>query len=135
MLGILAVVGTLALGMSFDEYRGDMTRAERATLVAVLQRARSQAMSNVCRGDACTGGQSHGVHMDPDTYVLFQGRYFDPGDPANETIPHVTKSVAVSGGDVLFSPLSATTTPEVILITAPTGRTLPVTIGSEGQIF
>lgn len=135
VLAIVAAVGTFALGMSFDDYRGDSARTERATLVAVLERARSQAMSNTCRGTGCTEGQPHGVHFTPDAYVLYQGPHFTTGDEANEQIDHVTKSTTISGEDVLFAPLSATTTPEVITITDSTGRTLTVTVGSEGQII
>ena len=135
VLAIVAAVGTFALGMSFDDYRGDSARTERATLVAVLERARSQAMSNTCLGTGCTEGQPHGVHFTPNSYILFQGPHFTTDDEANEQIAHVTKSIIVTGGDVVFSQLSATTTPEVITITDPTGRTLTVTVGSEGQIF
>ena len=77
VMAILSIVAAISLAVSMDSYRGYAFRGDRDMLVAVLQKARSQAINNICRGSSCTNGKPHGVHFaSPGQYVIFEGTDF-----------------------------------------------------------
>lgn len=138
VMGIFIMVAGLGLVVSFDSFHGYTFRDERDTIVGALQKARSQAVNNMCFG-ACTDGRAHGVHLAGGVgapYVVFQGTTFTAGDTINETISTKINSVSVTAADVVFSPLSGTVTgaPIVITVTDAT-HTSVITVESEGRIW
>src|SRR4051812_11137981 len=65
-LGILSALFALGLLVSLDAYRATMSRSERDTIVAIVERARSHAVYNSSQsawGACLLGGQ----------YVIFRG--------------------------------------------------------------
>ena len=93
MLEMLVVVGMFFLLAGFglvvnmDAYRSTDFRSERDLFVALLQRARSQSMSNMCAGSVCEDGLPHGVHIEADRYVAFQGGVYNAADEENIRYP------------------------------------------------
>lgn len=139
VLVVLAIfIGLLALGlfMSLETFRGTIFRSERSTIVSLLSRARSRAMSNYF-------GVPWGLCYDSASpqYVLFRSAYV-AGASTNETIP-ATPSVSIislpakfacSSGGVIFTQLSGTTTPVDIGI-RQNARISTTTVNAEGAIL
>lgn len=141
VIGLFTIVGSLALIVSMDDYRGFSTRNERDTLISILQRARSQSINNMCFGAFCTDGKSHGVHITSDSYTIFQGVSFAARDmDVDEVITIEDKGITLSGfTDVVFNALSgdATTAPlEVwsLALIDSSGRVSTITVNSKGRI-
>ena len=55
VMAIISLIGTFTAFVSIDSYRGYAFRSERDTLVASLERARSQSINNMCLGAADMG--------------------------------------------------------------------------------
>ena len=79
-MAIFAIVGGLALFVSFDTYRGYAFQNEVNTVVGLLAKARSRSMANI---DAKT----HGVEIFTNRYVVFEGPTYDPMSSLNEVTP------------------------------------------------
>jgi prepilin-type N-terminal cleavage/methylation domain-containing protein len=112
VLGIFAFVAALTLFVSLDVYRGDSFHAEEDRLFTSLEKARSQAISNMCFGPGCTDGKPHGVHFATTQYTIFQGASWATRDTAlDEVVPIQSKTITVTGfTDVLFIQLVGTAT-------------------------
>ncbi|HVV39079.1 MAG TPA: prepilin-type N-terminal cleavage/methylation domain-containing protein [Candidatus Paceibacterota bacterium] len=141
VMGLLAVVGGVTLIVSMDSFRGYTFRSEVSTLTAVLQKARSQAVNNMCFGAGCTNGKPHGIHIEGNTYTIFQGASYAARDQAqDEMITPQSKAVTLSGiTDVVFTELSgaAATLPSgapAIILSDNAGKTSSVSINAEGRI-
>ena len=108
VLGLLSFVGAFALFMTMDSYRGYTFRGDRDLGVSVLQKARSQAINNMCFGASCTDGKSHGVRVESDRLIVFQGGSYATRDAAvDEVIYPQSKSTVFSGmSEVVFAKLS-----------------------------
>jgi len=127
------------LFVSMDSYRGSSFRSERDTLVSVLQKARGQAMSNICLG-SCTGndGLKHGVHFTSTQYIIFQGNSYSAADSTNQAVP-INNSVTITDtssnppADIIFNQLDAVTAAATIRI-ADGSHTSDITINTEAQI-
>ncbi len=115
VMGILAIIASLGLFFSMENYRSSSFRNERDLLVSALEHSRAQSVNNVCFGATCPDGKSHGVHFFPkgdinaNTFVIFQGDNFVSNDPFNEIINFDNKAVYVdttSTIDIIFNRLS-----------------------------
>ena len=134
-IGLLGLIAGLGVFVSMDSYRGNLFRAERNIVVSILQKARSQAIHNVCVGSVCADGQLHGVHFDPNQYAIFQGAIYNPADINNEVI-QANSNVHNSGlANIVFSQLEGTTSGGTLTLTDNSGHTSAITINNEGQII
>lgn len=137
VMGLLAILGSLGLIMSLDSYRSYAFRNERDLIVTVLQKARSQAINNVCLGSGCTSGADHGVHLQTGSYTIFQGTIFAS---ANHSLDQVVQSssatVQLSGlTDVVFSQLSGNAAPAGnITVSDGVGHSTTISINDAGRI-
>jgi prepilin-type N-terminal cleavage/methylation domain-containing protein len=139
VMGIMTMLGGFALIVSLDVYRGYAFRTERDMLIAILHKARSQSMNNICLGVACTDGRPHGVHIATGQYVIFQGASYAARDAAvDEVIPatNATASIVPSSlSEVVFTQLSGTAAPVgTVGLTDSAVHISTITINSEGQI-
>lgn len=144
VMALVAMVSGFGLIASMETYRGYSFRTERDTLIATLQKARSEAINNMCFGASCTGGEPHGVHIASHRYVLFQGgSYTTRNSTLDEIIDARYFGIATatpSFTDVVFSRLAGTTTPNphgvmaISLIDTEGTDSSVVTINPEGQI-
>lgn len=137
-VGLLAILGGLGLVMSMDSYRGHAFRNERDIIVSALQKARSQSISNMCQGD-CTGGQPHGVYLEDNQYVIFQGENYETrASQYDEVIIAQTGTTKIEGPlrSVVFSQLSGQVAPSgIITISDKTGQhSSDIYVNSEGLI-
>jgi prepilin-type N-terminal cleavage/methylation domain-containing protein len=80
-IGILGLIVSLGLFISFDYYRKSSFRSEKSVIISVLQKARSLSLNNINQ-------ISHGVHFQvrPVKYILFEGDVFDPVAASNQAI-------------------------------------------------
>lgn len=114
VMGIFAIVAGAALFVSMETYRGSNFRSDRDLLVAALQRARAQAMSNICFDDGgatftCTDGMPHGVKILPGKVIVFEGSSYAARTSAADA-EFKTNVLSVSGADeIVFAQLSGTT--------------------------
>jgi len=117
LIEILVVVGMITLlfaaGAFIDSsnFGRELLASERATLVSVLQKARSRAMNNV-------GAEEHNVTLDSDNYLL-------DGD---ETIER-NENIEIAGlDDITFEQLSGETEDigEIILSDGIRSKTITV---------
>jgi hypothetical protein len=136
-MGFIAIIGGFTLIVSLDSYRSYSFRSDRDLLVTALLHARSLAVGNVCSGAACTEGKPHGVSIQPNQFVIFQGATYATRDVAEDAVIQANPAITHSGlPEVVFTELSAN--PNVtgsITLTDPVGNSSVVTIGAEGQIF
>ncbi len=142
VLGLFALIGGLGLIISMDTYRGHNFGSERNVLLSTLEKARSQAISNMCFGAGCTDGKKHGVHVTPTGYTIFQGSSWGSRDTAvDEVVALESASVVISGlTDVIFAELEGTASfnpvgSHTITLTDSSGKdSSTVSITSEGRI-
>lgn len=142
VMSIIIIIAGFALFFSFDSYRGSSFRSERDTVVTVLQKARSQAMSNLCLGSSCTDGLPHGVHYDSGThcaggsacYIIFQGSSINYGDATNQQVPVNNNVAIVASSDIVFNQLDASSSGGTITLTDSSGHSSVISINTEGRI-
>lgn len=143
VMAMFTMVAGLGLFVSMDAFRGYTFRSERDTVVSLLYKARSQAVSNMCFGAGCTGGRAHGVHFDSvnKRYVIFQGYTYAGRDASVDDVTLFRNNASSVAGltDIIFSPLAATTTANpsavsTVTITDQGGHASVITIGKEGRI-
>jgi prepilin-type N-terminal cleavage/methylation domain-containing protein len=139
VLGILGVIAAFSLFASVDMFRSYLFRGERDIFISNFQKVRSRAMNNICLGGVCTDGKPHGVHIEADSYTLFQGAAYNPSDSINEQF-EINDNAMITGStiplDIVFSQLSGDATPEgSVTIADDAGHSSTVTINAEGRIF
>ncbi len=140
VMTLVVVLIGVSLLISMESYRGTSFRNERNTVIALLQRARSQSMANFCQG--CNDGKPHGVAIrpadNPNKYVLFQGTAYSTRDMAYDSIFDASPHVEAAGmSEVVFAQLSAITTTSggsLLTLSDFAGYTSVISLGSEGQI-
>jgi len=134
VMGLLTAIAGLASFASFDTWHGYTFRGERNLLISILQEARSQSVNNICLGTGCDDGRPHGVHIENDKYIIFQGSAYDPADPLNQNID-ASNSINHAGlTDVVFSQLSGSASPSGDIILSDSQRSATISINSEGRI-
>ncbi len=145
ILAIVAMLAGLAGFSHLDNYRASSFRGDRDLLISLLQHARAESIANVCHGETCTEGESHGVAIRPEDnsgkYVVFQTSEslsdyahrdvnFDLSFEAN-----VNTSISGDIREVTFEKHSSLVlNPGNIILTDTSGQTSIITINSEGQI-
>ena len=135
VLGLLAVIAGVSLVMGMDSYRGNSFRSDRDLLVAALEHARAESINAICLGSNCTDAAPHGVSIQSDSYVIFQGASYNSRDQAEDNVIPASALVSHAGlSDVVFSVLSATSTAGQIVLSDDSGHSSTITIGSLGQI-
>ena len=133
VMGLVAIVGSLALFLSMDSYRASSFRADRDLLITLLQHARAQAIHNVCASPSCTDGKPHGVHIQSDAYVLFEGSSYAPEDAMNAPFQH-SPLTSVSGPDIVFSALSGNPVATGTITLTAARHTSVITVNPFGRI-
>ena len=145
VMGILAIIFSMGIAVSFDFYRNYSFRSEKDTIISLLQKARSQSMNNINQ-------VRHGVRFqNPLQYIVFE---CEPHEPPCIDYAHAntSRNMAISPSygttisntpfDVVFDQLSgclrSTTTAcsaDPVTITVSDGpKSYAITINSEGQI-
>lgn len=138
VMGIVAILGSLALVLGADAYRGSSFRNEKTIIVSVLQRARSQATSNICMGGGCTAGKAHGVRLEVDKYTVFQGLNYAGRDSGVDQVINSSFGITFAPTSILevvFSQLSGDASPSGdIVLQDSFGHIATISVNAEGQI-
>jgi prepilin-type N-terminal cleavage/methylation domain-containing protein len=142
VIGLIAMITALGLIMSLDAFRGFSFRNDRDAAVAALQRARSQAINNICLGTGCNDGKKHGVHFETNKMVIFQGDDYDGigRDKSNDEIINfesksTNASTTADGNDIIFQQLSGNSEENTITLTdTASWRNTTTTINTAGRI-
>ncbi|MDO8530543.1 MAG: type II secretion system protein [bacterium] len=139
-VGILAIILSLGLFISFDFYRGYSFRAEKSVIVSVLQKARNQALNNISQA-------RHGVRFENSPalrYIIFEGSTYDQNSASNIII-NASYGISITNPaplpfDVIFDQLngnciSSNCSSGPLAITVSDGvKSYDITINSEGRI-
>jgi prepilin-type N-terminal cleavage/methylation domain-containing protein len=136
VLGIFTIVGSFALVVSLDTFRDTSYHADREALIASLEHARAEAVDDICDGASCATGSPHGVSIQADRYVIFQGSSYVARDMGEDEIIDANPAITHSGlAEVVFATSSGdVVNPGDIVLIDTSGRISTTTIGSYGQI-
>lgn len=134
VIAIFATLLALGVFMSLAALRGAYHRSETATVVGLLETARSRAMANMFQTE---WGFAHDESMKQ--YVIFRGSTYNQGATTNE-ITAANPDAEVKDGSnspdfkVVFDQLSGDTSPETITVEEG-GKTSTININEEGTIL
>lgn len=141
LIEILVVIGLVALVLGIGAvtnvsfYTRELRASEQTTFVAVLEKARSRAMNNIY-------GSKHGLHIKPESYVLFYKFPYNDAEPTNEAIPRnpnitiTSTDTHLTDNEVIFNQLSGETEDVGIFTMQDTsGKTKTVEIQENGLII
>lgn len=133
---IFVLVTGFALLFSVDSFRGSTFQGDRDLFVSLLQRARAQAISNICSASTCTDGKPHGVAIVGNTYVLFEGSSFATRTAEADSVFGASQSVTHAGDtEVVFGQLTGTTTAQKKFMHTSARHVSTTTVESNGRIF
>lgn len=127
---VMAIFGFLvAMGLFFDFslYRGSSFHSDVDIFASVLQRARSRAINNI-------NESRHGVFIDSDKYVLFQGSSYGLEPGFDQPISRNGGLVFGGPSEIIFDQLSGDSNFEGDIIISGNGKTATVTMNNEGLI-
>ncbi len=135
VLGLVALIGGFSMVMGVDSFKKQIFRSDRDLLISTLHRARALAISNTCFGPLCTDGLPHGVKIESDRFIIFQGSSYNPDDEYNEVVEKTGGAFVTGLAEIVFQPLSGEVFTAGDIIISDSGTVSTTTIGSEGQIF
>lgn len=137
-IGLMGLIASIVGNTHMSEYIQYSFTDERSAFISNMQKARSRAMNTVCLGSGCSEGLPHGIHIEENYYVVFQGDMYTPDDPQNEKIDFHKETKVVGPQDIIFSPLSgiASTTPlnEWTIVFVHGSLVATTTLNTEGLI-
>jgi prepilin-type N-terminal cleavage/methylation domain-containing protein len=136
VLSLAVIIGGTFLIVGMDSFRANAFHSDRHILISSLQRARAQAMNNICLGTNCIDSKPHGVKILTNSYVIFQGQSYLSRDTALDHVLESSPLVAQGGLDeIVFTQLSGTTSAigDITLVDAA-GHNSTVSINAEGRI-
>ena len=137
VLGIIGVILSFSSLVDLNLFKGDIFRSEEYTIISLLEKARSRAMSNMY-------DSAHGVCYIAPNYVVFResdghcanGIASNELTPANANIASALNSnFTANFPTVVFARLAGSTTNATINMTdGVKSATPPITINNEGTI-
>lgn len=130
---IITILAGLGLFLSMDLYRSHTFRADEKMFISILQKARVRSLSNINQS-------KHGVKLDGDDFVLFQGAdYATRNVSLDESFP-VGSGMTIAWpapSEVVFDQLNGNIDAGFltgdIIIMGP-GQTATILLNSEGRI-
>ena len=127
VVGLLGAIAGFTIIISIDSYQRFAFWSERDTIVALLQRARSQAMSN-------TNGQPHCLRVQSGQYIIFPGSA--PGGSSDVVVrANDALTVTPTLADVVFEQLSGDVNSSLTIALADTsGHHATIVVNTEGRI-
>lgn len=114
--------------MSMDFYHQKVISAERDTVVALLERARSEALNNINQA-------GHGVYVGASNYTIFEGNSYAARDPAFDENFNHSQNITFSGlNEFRFAPLDAFSNTVGIITLSSGAEVFTVSVNSEGRV-
>jgi prepilin-type N-terminal cleavage/methylation domain-containing protein len=135
VIGIIGLVGSLALFLDFNSFRGNAFRSEINTLVISLQTARADALNNIHQ-------KKHGVAIFPggyDGYVVFEGDSYALRDTSRDENINISYNISFDSsapGEIVFDQLSGNSNydGDIVVKDTPRNFTAKISINHEGKI-
>jgi len=128
VMTLLVMVLGFGLITGFDSYRRDALRAERNTVISVLQKARSQAINNV-------NNSKHGFYFDGTNYIVFEGTSSDSRISEKDLlIPKNSVITATGSVEIVFDQLMGNTVQTGDFILSDDTSSTTISINQEGRI-
>ncbi len=127
IIALLAAVGGL---IGFDALGRSSVHSERDLLVSLLTSARARALANV-------NEKGHGIHINLNEFVIFEGTTYNISDPKNRSVGRntgVTVTTVPANADIIFNQLSASVVIPVGISLTQGGQTDAVDINSQGRV-
>jgi hypothetical protein len=136
VMGFIAIVGTFGLIYGLGTLYSTNFYSDRDLAITALQRSRSLSVGNTCLGSGCTDGRPHGVAVQSDKFIVFEGASYASRDTSVDETFSMNSGVTFTGAtEIVFTQLSATSTGGTITLSDATGHTTAITVGKEGEIF
>jgi len=127
VLGIIVIIFALSSPVILDFYLSYQLIAESRTLAGMLGQARNFAIINY-------NSANHGVYVDADDFVLFEGDSYALRDPAKDKdFPRVNNISFSGNGEVVFEALSGRTSSSTLTISNGQ-RSESIYVNEEGRI-
>ena len=127
-MALFAMILGFGLITGFDSYRRDALKAERNTVISLLQKARSQAINNV-------NDSKHGFYFDGTNYIVFVGDSFASRTVDNDLVVKENPSILISGlTGIIFDQLTGDTTQTGNLFLSDGISASTISINQEGRI-
>ena len=127
VLGIFSVLASFGCLATMDFYKSYAFDAERSSVIAILQKARSQSLANI-------NNTAYGVHFGSGQYVIFQGSVYNSSSAFNQNIPAGFGITASGLTDIVFAQLSGDAGSGGNLTLSDGKRLAEIYINSEGRI-
>ena len=128
---MFALIGGLVLPMTMDAYHSYNFKSEQNLVLSLLQKARSQSMSNINQ-------VPHGLHVNQSLhqYTLFQGVDYTHRDTGFDLVYDGSTNYSLSGlSDVIFTQLSGdSNTAGNIILDDRIHPQAKIILNNEGQI-
>ena len=128
-LAILTLIVGMGVPTTIGFFQRQSVTAERDTLVSLLRRARTEAMTN--RSES-----AHGLFIDTSSYIIYQGNAYDARVAMyDEVFPRGGGITVATTTDINFSALSGDASSSVTLAVSQSTKTVTITINTEGSIY
>ena len=127
-VGLITIIGSLALFVSMDFYRSYNLDVEVETIIILITRARGRAVNNI---DAT----SHGIYIDEEELTLFRGEsYASRDEDLDEVFPRAQAFEVDGLSEIVFDQLTGEASATGTITISGQGRTAIVEINNEGRI-
>lgn len=134
VFALVAIAGAFALFVSMDTLRASTLRSDRNLYVSALQRARAQAMNNICASAGCADGKAHGVKIESDgRFIIFEGASFASRDQTLDSVFRFTTATTTDLAEVVFAQLSGNSANATIHLSGE-GHTSDISVSTDGRI-
>jgi len=127
-MALVAMVLSFGLITGLDSYRRDALKAERNTVISLLQKARSQAINNI-------DNSKHGFYFDGTDYRVFYGTSSDFRIIAKDLVVEKNHIITISGlNNIVFDQLTGNTVQTGELVLSDNISSSTISINQEGRI-
>jgi len=129
VIALIIIIFGFGLTISFDSYRKDNLKAERDTLISVLQKARNESINNL-------NNTPHGFYFDGTDYILFDGSSYASRDASRDLKIVKNPSITIGGlTEIVFEQLDGNANPiGDITLSDGINPVISININQEGRI-
>ncbi len=128
VIGLFSLLASLGLFINLGFYRTYSLNSERDTLISILRKVRSESITN-------TGQVAHGIHMESNRYVVFQGGSYAVRDTSKDQVFSLSPATTLSGpSEIIFTQLSGSANQSANISIKSGTDSRNITVNGEGQI-
>lgn len=128
VIAIFGMLLAIGLPIGLDAYRNYLLTSESRNLLSILRRAETNAFAN-------KNGSAHGVAVQSDRFVLFQGQSYASRDaPYDEEYPKSGTVTSSGTAEIIFSQISGKPSASAAITLSNELRSQTITVNEEGTI-